>query len=302
MITLNSDQGLISVENWEDIELRPGFVTNLNPSDHLLDSIIGRYLFKKMIRCGLSNCHTLHAKGYIVTTKEGLSTNIGTVCGKKYFGVDFETLSKRFERDITEKENRNRLFSFSFQIEDIEQTISDLRQKEHGANWVNKKTRQLISANKDCPEVIVRRISAMLKTGTNILSIQREATQEEIETLETMQGRKIQRPYVIEEPIADIASIQALYPENDLKKLLVLDLEEPLKVFKGKDIDLLNFDELRHWAKWVNSVESTLEKAVTAVMLGNALLSRKNLEPFSKILTTRDDIAIFRSYLKELHE
>ena len=280
MITLNSEQGLISVESWEDIEARPGFITSLNPSDHQLASIIGRYLFKEKIRCGLSNCHTLHAKGYIVTTKEGQSTNIGKDCGKKYFGVDFEDLSKKFDRDITEKENRIRLFNFSFQIEEVERTISDLRKKEHGADWVYKKTLPLLSASKDCPEVIVRQISTMIKTGTNNLSVQREATQEEIETMEAMQGRKLQRPHFVEDRIAEIAGIQALHSENDLKRLLVIDLEENLKVFKGNDIDSLNFDELRHWTKWVNNVENILEKAKTIVTLGNALLSRNNLEPF----------------------
>lgn len=240
MITLNTEQGLISVENWDDIEARPGFITNLNPLDHQLASIIGRYLFKEKIRCGLSNCHTPHAKGYIVTTKDGQSTNIGKDCGKKYFGVDFEDLSKKFDRDITEKENRIRLFSFSFQIEEVERTISELRKKEHGADWVYKKTLPLLSASKDCPEVIVRQISTMIKTGTGILSVQREATQEEIETMEAMQRRKIQRPHFVEDRIAEITGIQTLHSENDLKKLLVLDLEENLKAFKGKDIDSLS--------------------------------------------------------------
>ncbi|MGC2049783.1 MAG: hypothetical protein WA635_14380 [Gallionella sp.] len=300
MITLNSEQGLINVENWEDIETRPGFITNLNPSEHQLESIIGRYLFKEKIRCGLSNCHTPHAKGYIVKTKGGQSTNIGKDCGKKYFGVDFEDLSKKFDRDIKEKEYRDQLYSFSFQIEELERTISDLRKKERGADWVYKKTRPLVSTGKDCPEVIVRRISTMIKTGTNTLSVQREATQEETETLEAMQNRKVPRPHFIEEPIAEIDGIQTMYPENDLKELLVRDLEENLQVFKGKDIDSLSFDELRHWAKWINSVESILETATMAVSLGNTLLSRSNLEPFSQILSTRDDIALFRSYLKEL--
>lgn len=302
MITLNTEQGLISVENWEDIESRPGFSTDLNPSDHQLDSIIGRYLFKEKIKCGLSNCHTPHAKGYIVATKDGQSTNIGKDCGKKYFGVDFEDLSKKFDRDITEKENRDRLFSFSFQIEELEGTISDLRKKERGADWVNKKTRPLVSAGKDCPEVIVRRISSMIKNGTNILFVQRESTQAEIETLESIQGRKIKRPHIIEERIAEIAGIHALYPENDLKKLLVDDLEVGLKAFKNKDIDLLSYDDLRYWTKWISSIENILERAMTAVTLGNDLLSRSNLEPFSQVLTKRDDLTLFRSYLKGLPE
>lgn len=302
MITLNTEQGLINVENWEDIESRPGFVTDLNPANHKLEGIIGRYLFKEKIRCGLSNCRTPHAKGYIVTTKDGLSTNIGIDCGRKYFSVDFDNFSKIFERDVTEKENRVRLFSFSFQIEELERTISDLRKKEHGADWVYKKTRPLISAGKDCPEVIVRRISAMLKNGTNILSVQREATVKEIEVVEAAQNRKVQRPHFVDDPIAEIAGIQALYSENDLKKLLVLDLEENLQAFKGKDIDTLSYEELRQWTKWVNSVENTLEKATISVALGNTLLSQSNLELFSQILTKNEEKNLFRQYLKALLE
>jgi hypothetical protein len=300
VITLNSEQGLINVESWEDIENRPGFITNLNPSEHQLESIIGRYLFKEKIRCGLSNCHTPHAKGYIVKTKGGQSTNIGKDCGKKYFGVDFEELSKKFDRDIKEKEYREQLYSFSFQIEELERTICDLRKKERGADWVYKKTRPLVSTGKDCPEVIVRQLSKMLRAGTNILSVQREATHEEIQTLEAMQNRKVLHPHFVEDPIAEIVGIQTLYPENDLKELLVRELEENLQVFKSKDIDTLSFDELRHWSKWVNSVENILEKSTIAVSLGNTLLSRSNLEPFNQILMQRNDIVLFRSYLKGL--
>lgn len=302
MITLNTEQGLENFENWEDIESRPGFVSNLNPSDHKLDSIIGNYVFKEKIRCGLSNCHTPHAKGYIVTTKGGLSTNIGKDCGKTYFGVEFDILAKKFKRDRTEKENRIRLDSFSFQIEELEQTISDLRQKEHGADWVYKKSRPLVSASNECPHEIVRRISVMVKTGTNILSVEREATKSEIELQEAMQNQKIRHPYIIEEPIAEIAGTQSLFPENDLRALLVIDLEQTLKEFNAMDIDSLSFDELRHWTKWVDSVENTLEKAKAAVAIGNSLLSRSNLEPFNQILTKNEDINLFRLYLKGLNK
>jgi len=117
VITLSKDNGFVKVERWEDIESLPGFVSNLNPSEHKLKAIIGRYIFKDYIQCGLSNCHTPHGKGYIATTMDGLSINIGKDCGKKYFGVDFETLSNKFDRDYTEAENRERLWSFSFKIE-----------------------------------------------------------------------------------------------------------------------------------------------------------------------------------------
>lgn len=301
MITLNSEQGWISVENWEDIKSLPGFVPDLNPSDHKLDSIIGRYLFKDKIRCGLSNCHTLHAKGYIVTTKKGPSTNIGKDCGKSYFGVDFETMQKKFDRDMTESENRNRLFSFSLQIDELERVLSVLRQKPRGADWVYKKIRALVSDSKSCPDEVGRRISGMLKNGTNTLTIEREATSSEVDALEAMQGRKL-RPHVISEPVADIAGLQALYPENDLKALLVLDLEVNLREFKEKDIDSLTYAELNHWTKWANSVDNTLERATNAVAHGNNLLTQSNLEPFSRVLVKHEDHSLFRAYLRGLRE
>lgn len=300
MITLNTEQGLINVDNWDEVKELPGFVTDLNPSEHQLESIIGRYSRKEKINCGLSNCHTPHGKGYIVKTKKGLLTNIGHVCGKSYFGTDFETMTKQFIRDITASEDRNYLWSFDFQIEDLEGVLEDMLKRPRGAEWVYKKTRSLVSANGVCPIEIVRRITSMVRAGTNILTIPRVATQTEIEILEAKQVRRVQRPHIIEEPVAEIAGIRALYPENDLRAMLVLDLGDKLASFKEKDIDSLSFDELRHWAKWANSVENTLVKARTAITLGAALLSPDNLEPFIKVLATRDEIALFRSYLKGL--
>jgi hypothetical protein len=105
MITLNSERELISVEAWADIEARPGFVKDLNPAEHTLHAIIGRYLFKNRIQCGLSDCRTPHGKGYIVVTKDGGETNIGKDCGRTYFGVDFEQLARKFDRDLRVRGN-----------------------------------------------------------------------------------------------------------------------------------------------------------------------------------------------------
>lgn len=300
MITLNTEKGLVNVEDWDEIRSRPGFSINLNPGQHMLESIIGRYIFKDKIRCGLSNCHTPHAKGYIVVTKDGQETNIGKDCGKTYFGVDFETLSRKLDRDITEKENRDKLWSFSFQLEELKKSISQLRESERGADWVHRNTRPLISLNKGCPDEIVRRISSMIKMRQGILSIQREANTQEIDNLEAIQGRKLQRPYYLDEPIAEIAGVEALYPENNLRDLLILELEENLKSFEEKDIDALNFEALSYWVKWIGSIEKTMEKANHVVCRGRVLLEPNNLHPFYKVLTASQDISMFRTYLKGL--
>ncbi len=188
MITLNSERGLVQIESWTDIETRPGFVKDLNPADHKLKAIIGRYVFGEKIRCGLSNCHTPHAKGYIVVTEDGHETNIGKDCGKTYFGVDFEILSNQFDRDLAASENREALATFSFHLDELEARVGTLRTAEHGADWVYKSTRALVSLGRGCPDEVVQRVAAMIKARSSDVSTERRATDQEIEELEVREG------------------------------------------------------------------------------------------------------------------
>ncbi len=300
MITINTEKGLIKVESWEDVEALPGFIKDLNPLNQKLDSIIGRYVFKEEINCGLSNCHKPHAKGFIVKTLDGATTNIGKDCGKTYFGVDFETLSKKFDRDIIEFENRDKLWSFSFRVDEIQEIISNLRFNKYGAKWVYKKTRYLVTMGAGCPNEVVRQILSMVKNDSSSLFKPREATDSEIEALSNTQNKQITKPHFIEEKIADILGLEALYSENDLKNILVICLEENIKTFVSKDIDKLSFEDLKHWSKWIDTVEINLKKASDSIQAGRVLLTQSNLQPFLALLTKNEDKLTFRHYLKEL--
>ena len=275
-------------------------MTDLDPSTHKLSQVLGRYVFKDKIKCGLSNCHTWHAKGYIVKTESGQETNIGKDCGKTYFGVDFETLSRKFDRDITEQENRQLLWSFTFQLEELELKINELRTSASGADWVYKKTRPLVERGRGCPDDVVRHILELLKSRSNLLSESREATPQEIENLEGAQGKRLNRPHYLEIQIAEIRGLAALYPEYDLRLMLVVDLEQHLKSFRTKDIDTMTFEELRHWVKWIGTVDKTIENAVGSISRGRELLRFDNLIAFEKILAKQDDKNAFRTYLKSL--
>lgn len=302
MITLNSDKGLIRVEGWDQIEGRPGFVKNLDPKEHKLDRIIGRYIFKEKIHCGLSNCHTPHAKGYIVVTQDGHETNIGKDCGKTYFGVDFETLSRKFDRDILQAENRERLWSFTFRLDTLEEQVASLRKEANGADWVYRQSRPLVTLNSGCPDEVVRRVTSMIKSKANVLTIERLATDEEVEQKEARENRTVTRPYFVDEPVASIAGLEALYPENDLRALLVLELEEKIRDFKILDIDALRHEDLGYWVKWADSVNSTLERATQSIAFGRKLLQPSNLRPFNRLLKTPLAKAQFRTYLRSLEQ
>jgi len=300
LITLNSERGLVDIASWEDVLQLPGFRKDVDPSEHQLDAIIGRYMFRDKVNCGLSSCHQPHGRGYIVTTKAGITTNIGKDCGRKHFGVDFETTSRKFDRDITEKQNRDRLNSFVFSIEEIESRVKDLRSQSKGADWVYKHTRPLVNATKGCPEEVVRRLRAMVKTGGNSLSNEREASDSETEQEIARTGRTIKRPHVVTEHVADIAGVQALYPDNDIRALLIDDLATNLGKLSDTNVDALTYNELRNWMKWLDTVENTLERAEAAVGFGRQLLTLINLEPFYTVLTKRDEKDMFKKFLNTL--
>ncbi len=207
----------------DQIESRPGFVRDFDPAQHKLSSVIGRYALKDEVRCGLSNCRQPHSKGYIVVTADGCETNIGKDCGKRYFGVEFETLSKKFDRDIAEQENRSRILGFSLQIDDTEQSFRELR--DAGGNWAYRNSRPLVTPSQ-CPPDVIRQVIDMVKTRTNVLSAQREATAEELDSIEVRDGRRPKPPHYRQVPVTEIAGLQFLYPENDFRTLMILDIEE----------------------------------------------------------------------------
>jgi hypothetical protein len=300
LITLSSEKGLFQIENWDDIVSRPGFVRNLDPKTHKLKAIIGRYVFPEEIRCGLSNCHTPHARGYIVVTEDGHETNIGKDCGKTYFGVDFEVLSRKFDSDLAASENRQKLASFSFHQDAIEGRIKELRGGPQGADWIHRKACLLVKANGDCPDEVLQKLNRMIKARTNELTSDRRATDSEVELIEAQRDRTVQKPYYISEFVTHIAGIEALYPDNDLRDILILNVAERLQSFREISIAELSQAELREWKKWTDSVESRLEQATAIVTAGRQLLTFANLEPFVTLVSGETNRNRFRTFLRRL--
>lgn len=298
MITINTDQGIVNVTSWEDVLNIPGFTSNVNPDTQKLSTIIGRYLLSDKVPCGLSNCHTQHGRGYVVTTQSGIVTNIGKDCGTTYFGVQFEELSKKFNRDLDEKEMRERLTSFTFGLEDIESRIQELRKSPIGADWIYERIQALQTRGGHVPDEVIHRLASMVRTGSGSLTQTRVATVEEKERLRAMgTGQNISN--VIEDQVGVIYGFEALYPENDLKKLIIIDLVENLKKFKPLNVDAMTYEQLKHWSKWASFKDTTLESIETSIGHGRRLLAKDNLSQFTQILKKTENNS-FRNFLKSL--
>lgn len=300
MITINTDKQLIRVDSWDAILERPGFTLDLDPKQHELKAIIGRYAFLDKLRCGLSSCHSPHNRGYVVVTKSGLETNIGKDCGKTHFHVDFNDMSRQFERDVNEKENRETLWSFHFRLDEVMRTIESIRKDKRGADWLYRRSRPLVDINQGVPTAIVRQIGSLIKTQSSLVVVTRRATAEEINAEEVRTGRRPPSPHYVDEAVGQVQHLDALYGENDVKEILVLDLEAKCKEFGSVDIDTLSYEKLAAWTKWTATVEEKLQRAQNSVASGRLLLTKDNLWCLTSILTDSADIDEFGHYLESL--
>jgi len=299
MITLNSERGLESVEDWTEVLSLPGFTEKLNPKKHQLKEIIGNYLFKDKVACGLQSCRTPHSKGYIVTTKTGQITNIGNMCGKNHFGVDFQSQSNVFKRKVTEHNNRERISQFQFHIEEHFSKLELLRKGEHGADIINKNAKSLISSNKNCPSVIIDEVRKIIRARDGSIIIPRIASSGEIETLEASQNRTLPRPYYIDEVKGHLKGIEALYPENDLRELLIVDISQNLTLLDGFDSDSGVYRDLSHWSKWCGEFENKILSAEKIIKQGVALLEADNLLQLTQFIDTPDEMKSFKRWVNQ---
>ncbi len=299
MITLNTERGLVKVDSWKDIEELVGFTINIDPKKHELKEIIGRYIFKDFIKCGLSSCHTPHGKGYIVTTKSGPITNIGRDCGKKHFGIEFEELSSKLELEIRLKTYRDNIGSFLICLEEYRKQLDNIRSGDSGADILYKKSQNLVRKTSNCPSEATSIISRLVRSRNPDIYKSRVASKQEVEDLEVIQNKKLPSPFYIDEKVGSLAGISFLYKENDLRERLVLDLDQGFKSVESLDIDQAKNADLKHWSGWVSEIERKLEEAKEILAQGIVLNKKENLLQVEKAIEDVEQIKEYRSFVNQ---
>lgn len=304
MITLNTEKELVQIESWQDVLDRPDYETNLDPESFKLEAIIGSYVLPYEVPCGLSTCHQPHKSGYLVSTNGKKVTNIGNVCGKNNFQVEFQTLRNKFNKDIRIKSQKESLTAFKRQIPDFESRVFFLREDERGADWIHRNVTKLQSPDKGIPEKVRNELYRMNRSDNGALNIQRLATHEERE-LEKIKNEgnkyfRLPNPYYIEEKIGFIEGIAALSDRFDLRKILIQDIQRGLDRIAEMDIENSSEHQLTVESKWAGEIEQKYEAAEKAITIGRKLLTHKNMAQFETILELASDITKFRAFLKLL--
>ncbi|MCF9035289.1 hypothetical protein JKI98_10575, partial [Acinetobacter nectaris] len=115
------------ITDFSEIESRQNYVEKFTIKrgeqvEAILKDLIGYYLFKEQVKCGISSCGTKHQKGYIASLQNGKEIIIGHNCGKRYFGMSFDEKSNQFEH------LRNNAYQYSVVKERFQQ-LDELKAK-----------------------------------------------------------------------------------------------------------------------------------------------------------------------------
>jgi hypothetical protein len=301
MITMRDGEGaeLVNVATWHEVLQRPGYNGNVNPEEVTLKAIIGNYVFPSDVPCGLSSCHQGHRRGYLVATNSGVVTNLGHVCGKNYFGVDFESMRRVFDREMRIRSYREQLAAFKLRIPELLDSIDELRSRERGANWVNRGIRILMSPD-GLPHGIRRMLQVMARTSEDRLFIERAMTERERDiTAQQRRGPDDEKTgeRFVREQIGTLAGLQALREDADLRALLIIDLEAGLDRLAAMDVESAEERELSKVSRWVSEVEGKFELATRIVGAGATLLERDNLAQLVEQAEGADERAAVRAVI-----
>ncbi|EPM2835478.1 hypothetical protein ACTLLX_002597 [Citrobacter freundii] len=284
MIYLLEGEEFAEVDSWQTICERPNYLENLIAQDRRLEKIIGYYELSNKVKCGLSNCHTPHFKGYVVETDNGSETNIGHACGKRYFDVQFETMSSEFlnslefaKAKIFIKENKGKVFEYW-------QVVNSLAVGAKNVGWAINLRAQITD-----PEVIgesaYRALRQMQANNTGNVTISRPPTKKEIEFAQTS-GQPI--PSAIDVVVGFISNIDFLSPDNNLSDLYENQLRGTVKSLEGADPEKMSRTQMRPIVNGINALNSRMDNAKKIINQARDFFTKDNL---SQLLSALEDNA-----------
>lgn len=304
MITLNSERGLVRIASWDDIESVPGFTADIDPKTVKLKEIIGSYTFDALIPCGLSTCHQPHGNGFLVAAADGRVTNIGRICGKKHFDVEFTQMSRVFLAAVRAQQNREFLLELKHRLPNITAEVAAFKAGECGAAWINTRINQLTGKSGSLPTPIVNAVRQAVRRGDGALTIQRAATKEEREALAaaadvTGLERRNRISDFVEVQVGQFDGFAALAPGNGLRDVLGA-IEPFLATLSEAEIDSLPDKQLRELSKAGSELEPNLERLRTVIGVGKRLLVQQNVQQLSQFATSSAESRLFATFLRDL--
>ncbi len=305
MITLSNERGLVRIASWDDIESVPGFTVDIDPKTVKLKEIIGSYTFDALIPCGLSTCHQPHGHGFLVSAADGRVTNIGRICGKRHFSVEFTQMSRVFLAAVRAQQNREFLGELRSRLPTITTEVATIRNEQYGAVWINARINQLTGNSTALPASIINAVRQAVRRGNGILTIERAATKQEREErsaaidVKGLEHLRRNVSFVVEDQVGQLDGFAALAPGNGLREILGA-IEPFLTSLSEVNIESLPDKQLRELSRIGSELDANLDRLRKIVAVGRRLLTRQNIQQLMRFATSSADNRLFTAFLRDL--
>lgn len=305
MITLSLEKGIVQLESWEDVVSRPGFTANVDPKAVKLKSIIGAYSFGTYLPCGLSTCHQPHGTGFLVVIEDGRETNIGRICGKKHFSVEFTQLSRAFIAAAQEAQHRELLWQLKHRLPHIKSEIEGLRHGTYKATWIASRINSLIGSTATLSAPITNAVREAIRRNDGTLIVERAATEFERGSANKIidasgRERRGRDERFVRQTVGQLEGFAALAPDNSLRRILVDGLDPFIATLEASDIDSLSQRQLRDLSRAANDVDPLLDRLRTTVAAGQRLLTKQNIQQLKPFAVSKADQRCLAKFLTEL--
>lgn len=262
---------LLRFESPKDFTSRRAYQAEIDSSLHQLDRILGGYSFGKdnYTHCGLKGCRTLHGKGYVVQTLDGIETNIGKDCGTRHFGQRFEDLEGQFTRLVEESARRDRVQD-AIRKKDvtIQRTSALLKDCLHWETEVDKLFKEI-----DREKSLVSVLREAIRTG-GALVIDRQLSRAERE----LSGGSQQ---YIRETVGRLYGLSVI----GMKKVSIEIQGEalaPLHELSDDQLSAMSNNAVEKKAKWLGELDTTLQRAESYIESAREFCAQKNWRAFAQ--------------------
>jgi len=266
----------------ECLKLRPNFQSPLDPKQHKLAEVLTDYSFERQAPCGLSTCQQGHFRGFLVRTESGVETNIGHVCGKKHFGVDFDTASAKYRREEERRVTVGRLRGLQGESPRVLHQIRELMMRRFGVRWMFS-VRDAVRAQVGGPGFEHLKARSFKRDYTVIRV--KERTESEIQAEIKRSGGKRDELRYMNERLGEIAPLE--WTSWDLKAELLVPLRDEFQALSELDPSQMETKDLKRrlkrfdgWELRIPNAESILSQVIRFLDTSNLRVVDLALEEF----------------------
>lgn len=289
MIELYDGTRLETLASWDELTSRPGFRSNLNVAEFDFNKlkVLGVYHRPTLVTCGLKSCHRPHYKGYVIALDHGVSTNIGHCCGERH-SLNWKAETRTFERDMLNRQRRDQIIAAQARLPTMLARVKVMSTAPFGALWALGIESQLRARGKGLPDAAVAAISVAVKARDGTLYREVEVDARTVALQEqAAPGRRVER--FVRRSVGVLLGIEALYPENDLKKSLGGDMSLELETLGKLDAASASDKELDRHCQWIDGFERRLGDAQSTLDSFRSLASAENLRQLVEMMESPAD-------------